>query len=935
MRTEKINEIIELISEGALVLTVNKRLARTLTAAFDRRMAEAGPGAWPTPEVLPMRSWLAGVWNAGAEGTERPALDPLRSKVLWEKVLTDDRARRARGGPALSRQVIDLSYRAYGLVREYAIEFPPQIYLTAEAAAFKRWASEYERRLGALGFVDGAEAAAGAARAMNGSGTTPPPKVVVAGFDELTPLLASVVEALRSTATEVIFWPKTPPAAPAPDAAAGAAGAAGPAEKTEVLTYPDVEAEVAGTARSIREMLVPGMRVGVIVPELSRYRGLIRRVFSEELDPASVLPGSPAAEVFNISLGSPLSEEPLAAAALDVISIGRSAVPAGDLFGVLSGPYVYGAGEGRVALASLDFAMRADNRASTTLAGVAERLKEGGAPGWLTGGLDRWLAFLDRSEGRREGAGFWATEFSALLKAVGFAERLSLASREYQARESLYEVLDGFASLDDITGKVSRRDGAELLTTLARGHIHQPETGEAPVQVLGLLESAGLFFDHVFLLGCHEYAMPSPAAPNPFIPVFTQKEKGTPGSSHTRELWLAAEAAARISESTEALTVSFPERADDRPVGVSPLFRAVEAGDGAAIPGDAGEMEGAVGASLREALFRASGDALEPMPTEAGVPVTPEEREAIRGRMDILQDQSLCPFKAFAAHRLGADEPASTEPGLTAMRRGTIVHEALGWFWEKTRDSKGLKEAISRGRLEKLIATSVAYATRNIRLDPPLSKRYLDIERERVKGLLAEWLELEAARPDFTVLSIERRLEIEAGALRLRARYDRVDEVEGGGRVLMDYKTGRISKNGWIPPRPTDPQLPVYATAESFDAVAFAGLRPGECGFTGVARAGGILPGVKALEDDGWREKLEANWEVGTVDWTGLMALWKETAARLAAAFLEGAAEVDPNPGPSGRELPCKWCGFMGLCRVFEMDLSGGAGEEEEDDDDR
>ena len=92
--------------------------------------------------------------------------------------------------------------------------------------------------------------------------------------------------------------------------------------------------------------------------------------------------------------------------------------------------------------------------------------------------------------------------------------------------------------------------------------IDKPETPEAPIQVLGALESAGLEFDALWASGLTDEAWPLVARPNPFIPPALQRKAGIPEASAEASLaraqritagWLGA-----------AAEVVFPRRASRR-----------------------------------------------------------------------------------------------------------------------------------------------------------------------------------------------------------------------------------------------------------------------------------------------------------------------------------------------------------------------------------
>jgi len=93
----------------------------------------------------------------------------------------------------------------------------------------------------------------------------------------------------------------------------------------------------------------------------------------------------------------------------------------------------------------------------------------------------------------------------------------------------------------------------------------------APVQVMGMLEAAGLRFDHLWIMGLHDEALPAPANPNPFLPTSLQRQHKLPHSSAERELEFANKLAERLLASAPDVVLSYPEREGDRTLSPSPL----------------------------------------------------------------------------------------------------------------------------------------------------------------------------------------------------------------------------------------------------------------------------------------------------------------------------------------------------------------------------
>ena len=104
----------------------------------------------------------------------------------------------------------------------------------------------------------------------------------------------------------------------------------------------------------------------------------------------------------------------------------------------------------------------------------------------------------------------------------------------------------------------------------------------------------------------------------------------------------------------------------------------------------------------------------------------------------------------------------------------------------------------------------------------------------------------------------------------------------------------------------------VYNLVDSFDAISFAKVKPGECGFTGISKEDDILPGVSSFEKDvKLRDKIQ-----GINTWDELTESWKGVVNSLARQFMEGKNAVDPI------EKACDYCDLKGLCRIFEAEES-------------
>lgn len=876
-RLYDIDPLQPLIAAGYTLLTPNQRLARRILAEWEQAAASAA-GERTTPRVSALEPWLQERWQQAVAAGQLPArrlLSAAQAHELWRQVIAVDQAQAGRHDLLQPGAAARLAARARDTLLRWEVDLQApsvrQLFqLDEDCGAFLRWADAFSALLARNGLATPVDAMLALPTL---SPQTPRTPLALLAFDALPPLYEHCLQRLGA----VIETPET--AAPA-------------AAHCEVLRCEDSRSEFAGVARWAAEVMAsePDLRLGIVVPDSAEQRAtldyLLRREFACLDRRYQSLP-------VNFSAGQPLAEVPLMRDALQLLALPVEGVGPQALALLLQSRFLnrgIGSAGGTAFLArcfetrleylTLTQLQRELDLAAGASSALARALQASAAPA-LTAG--------------RHPPSVWRDRFEGLLEPWGWPGT-ALDSLEYQQSEQWQRLLQEYAEFDLVMPSLRFAEALQLLRRLAGEVAFQPQTEDSTVQVLGPLEAAGLQFDKLWLCGMQASQWPAPARPHPFIPLQLQRECGMPHASAERE-WAFSEALmSRYRHATKALYASFAAQRDGVPELPSPLLR------------DFAPAPDLHAAPLKAAWLQAlESSCQQPDQGAPAPPVSVTEAALLRGGSAIIEDQSLCPFRAFARRRLQLRALPEPGPGLSAADRGELLHAALFHLWGELGDHAALL-ALSAAGQEDCLQRAVAAALASLpgSRQRAAGRACLRLEGLRLQQLLAEWLRLERERPPFRVLAREAADSLELEGLTLSLRLDRIDALEDGGTLLIDYKSGFATVADWFGERPAKPQLPLYALAAgaSLAGVAFASVRERHCQFTGLARVD-AAPGIHT--DIAGRTRGQQS----LADWGQVLAHWRQSLTALAAAFMSGEATVEPKSSAS-----CRHCGMQALCRI-------------------
>jgi probable DNA repair protein len=867
-----------------VVVTASDRATRSLAAGFHQARRAEGLTAWPAPKILDWKSFARRTWEQRTADA-RLLLNPAQEQALWVEIAGADRSLATLlEGPR--HRLGALAMEAHELLCAYAPQFlrpSTRASWQQDAAAFSGWLRGFDEACRAGSLISPSRLPHELIPLLLAETAKRPP-LLLAGFDRILPVQRSLFDAWGT-------WSE--------------AAQSEPATEVQFHEAADAQAEIAACAIWCGRQLSanPGARLLVVTQDASARRGEIERAFQRHTGPA-----------FEFSLGLPLSQVALARAAHLLLRWLDGSLAEQELDWLLSTGHAAASAQESAALQATMRALRRFSleRTHWTLAAfLGERCAAELLPAsWVEriSAAQRLLAGFAR---RAQSPLDWAELVPRLLDELHFAGARPLASAEFQALRRWNQAVESCGSLGFDGRRIGWKDFLSQLDRTLDETLFAPESRDAPIQIAGPAESAGLTADAIWFLGADEDAWPANGATHPLLPVEVQREAGMPHATPQLDWELAAAITRRILAAAPEVHFSFAmqnEAAEARP---SRLI--------AQLAGEAQKLSAELAAPAAPPPLTVSFEDFSRIPFPPG---------KVAGGAAVLTAQSQCPFKAFATARLAAQEWKPADAGLTAAQRGSLLHAVLHAVWagppEGIRSSAELmslndRQAFVAAHVQRVMARELRPHLRDL-----MPRRYLELEAQRLTRLVTEWLEYEATRIEFVVAGTEVKRTVHIDGLTFDLRLDRLDLLRDGSQLVIDYKSGNVSPSAWELPRPDDVQLPLYAgfaleADEVLGGLVFAKVRAGEMKFAGRVgdAAATLFAGLKG-----------GNPLVKNPFTAEQLLDWRDCIQQLARDFLAGRAEVDPREAPK----TCERCGLQTICRIQENAALLTAEDESEDE---
>ena len=868
------SQLFERLKNGTTVVVPDANYATNLRQQYGH-WAACSTSAWQTPSILSWQDWLNQLWkqHQRLSGDCRIVLNAMQQRALWQQVIESDITRHTRTVLWNLSASINQARNAWRLLFDYDLDLSAYPHVVNDVRVFLRWQQNYTQHLLDNEWLDPIQLAN---LLIKSDLKLTEQGIEFFGFEEFTPLQHKFYRSVFGS----------------PDLIAQSDIDSIESEKPVVYEFPDFDAELNACALWARELHEsdPDINIGVLVADLSHCANKVEFIFKSRFVPDYTLADNQC-DVFSISPKNKLIEKGLINSGLHCLEL-LSLRFDYELFSkFLTDTYIDRDEKQKHTLCLADIELRRIVSAQVGLDDLIEYLNRIQVDSELE--LSQLISQLQQLNAYRKTIATsvtivdWCDHFAAVLKILKWPGLELLSSQDKQLFRQWDQLFASVCTAGLVYKQLNVSEALNLFKQTAA--VTSFKGRQVRISVIDINEADGMLFDASWVCGLSDTVIPSPVKFNPLLPYQLQREHQLPFSSSEDCHARAYNQFQRLSRSAPEPKFSFYKNDEHLSFRVSPVLADYEVNTVKPLP-----------IADRSAV---NNPVLETYVDDDGLVL--ENNNAIGGSY-LLKSQAQCPFKAYAEKRLSVEPIDKRDLGLDPAERGNLVHQLLHNLWKKLKSSSTLA-ALTDDELETLINQQVGRVINSLGL---AHKLFVDVESKRLRSLALKWLKLEMSRDSaFSIGFLELPLTYMQCGLEFNLKVDRVDVLEDGSLLVIDYKTGNASRASWLDQRVLDPQMPVYyfaliqTQASAVTALTFANTK--HLSFDGLSEVDLGIKGIAQVDNNN-RGKLSHfdNWEQ-------LIEHWNLNIETLAGEVKAGFASVTPDSLNN-----CKYCGRQSLCRI-------------------
>ncbi len=872
----------QLDPQNSLIVTASRRQARFIREKYQRYQIQQGKEAWNSLNVLPWSAFLEECWGFYVQSNQdkiSTRLNKEQSQYLWQQLVINSK----QAGELLnSQQAVKISYDAWRMLNQWQIDDFSFQHGDADQEAFAEWYFEYRKLLSQRNWIDSHQVGTILSENLSKIIKYLPKDIAFYGFQQLNVQQEKIIQAIKNSSNFLDF-----------------ASVKKDVVRKQLLAADSQEQEFISAIRWAVEKLNDNneQSIAILVPDLQQQRLLLERIIQRELYPEDFIEGRKGQSWHDISIAENLDSKPMVHAVLIWLKLVDSSITKSQLQSLLLTPYLYTNDESYWHATKVELEVRQSNKNFYSLNAISD----------LCLRYELTFDWLEKMKSLKEQSNETSSLTQFIQRVLSVLETLhwtgykALDSYEYQLQQQFLDVVKAAAKLSPVVKtKLTWSAALNILQKYILESSYHQETPKAPIKIMGMLEAVAIEYDSVWFMSATDKILPQKSSLNPFLSKALQLKHNLPGSSQQREI----EYAESILDSLlakEELIFSYATHDGEQEQLPSPLLQKLV---------DRTQKHLSLDSELPEYLQQWPKGDVDVYQDDKGLPLGNDDYVA--GGTGLLKTQAASPFDAYLRYRLKLYPFETDDLGISFMERGNIFHKVMQLLWQYLVSQQALINH-SEDELETLVTRTITTVL-NIEskhLYLLNNQGFHQAEVLRLKQRVTAALNFDKERVPFEVIATEAKREIEVGGLRLRITIDRIDRLEDGSLIIIDYKTGTPRLIDLLNDPIGEPQLLLYAISEHKEKNPVSGILFYQAHlkgdkYLGVTEESEMIKGVKALKDLANNPYAD--------DFDSAINQWRTLLNEIAQSFKSGEAIVTDYSG--------NYADHYGVSRWIERDLN-------------
>jgi len=461
--------------------------------------------------------------------------------------------------------------------------------------------------------------------------------------------------------------------------------------------------------------------------------------------------------------------------------------------------------------------------------------------------------------------------------------------RHEQIKAKLTEVIELLSTCDITNQTISHSNYLFKLTEILQTTPFKlNNTKHHNIHILGIYETIGLNFDHVWVIGANADYWPNKIKANKLI-AQSVSERYEVVLKDKKETQLFEDITNRLIASCYELYFSYSSYQGEKELLPPSFFKSST------------ELH-----VNKNEIFFLPNTKISSENVDDSFGTTIEDNSKCPKGTRYIESHNNCSFMSHYTCRFDSINKIDDASFAENKAHGDLTHNVLEIFWSQYKSTDNVKK-LAPQELQNEILRVIDKTISEYEGHASLPSWFFENEKWRLKQMISDFISLEMKR-NFVVEDVEKKVYLTVENLKFTLFIDRIEietvfgkDKELKLRLVSDHKTGKETPSDWFKIPCPKPQLPIYSTIENVDGAVFNIIRDDDISYKGFVRDG-LGKSFKITTP-----------RIGNTTWEQQKNIWSESIKKSVSSLKSGFSVPSPL-----KPTTCTFCSLQRVCRINE-----------------